>query len=229
MQKSDFNMTPFSASEPRRPRQTRYDGAAVRAWNRRRNAFQSRAGSMVAKIGICMAILACVILIQVFILEERKEEPIVQTSADASDQTGTGSESGDVLGKLRFVSAGGVKSVFNVSQRWDLPVQSSLSELMDDDTMLCLNAKAGDEVAVSASGEVKAIAKDETYGEYVRINHGSDLESIYYNLSDVCVEVGQPLLAKDTLGKVGADGKLYVVIMRTGEKLNPATFLDVEP
>ncbi|MEG1756207.1 MAG: M23 family metallopeptidase [Clostridia bacterium] len=226
MQRDDLNLSPFSASEPRQQYHTHYEGEAFRAWKRRRSGFKNRTGSMLAKIGICMAILGCVVLIQVFLLRNQASEDVVETAGN--DTTGGGTENDDVLGRLRFVSAGGIKSVFSVSQRWDMPVANAKAALLDNDTMLCLTAIAGDPVSVAASGEVRSVAHDETFGDYVRINHGSELESIYYNLNDIRVEEGQPLLAKDTLGLVDADGKLYVEILRTGDKQNPAAYLNVE-
>ena len=79
-----------------------------------------------------------------------------------------------------------------------------------------IGAAAGASVSASAGGEVRAIGEDPALGPYVRIHHGEDLESIYYHLSDIRVEEGQPLLLGDTLGTVPEDGKLYLRVLKTG-------------
>ena len=134
----------------------------------------------------------------------------------------------DVLGRLRFVSNGEVRSVFATSQRWRLPLSSGVRTLQNDETLLCISAQAGDAVSVSAAGEVRAVSHDEKLGDYVRVNHGSELESVYYNLKDVRVEVGQPLLAQDALGTVGDGGALYVAVLLSGAPQNPAEYLDID-
>ena len=226
MQKNDCNLTPFSTYEPQQKRRRDYESESFRTWTRRKREFQARTGSMLAKIGICIAILAAVILLQVFVLNGgQEEEPALETAG--GDLSGATTEEDDVLGRLRFVSVGGVRSVFSVSQRWDLPIKDAAASLGEDDTVLTLAAKAGDVVYLPAAGEVRAIGRDDALGQYVRVSHGSELESVYYNLSDVQVEEGQPLLAKDTLGKLGEDGKLYIRLTRSGAPVNPADYLNI--
>ena len=221
---NDCKLTPFSASEPGGRRRSSFESETFRAWSRRKRRFESRAGSMLAKIGICMAVLLGVVLLQAWVLRGDTGEPAVAADAEPSGQN-DGEE--DVLGRLRFVSAGGVKSVFKVSQRWDLPVISAKSARTEqEDTLLCITASPGAEVRTCAGGEVRALGTDEALGDYVRVSHGNDLESVYYHLNDIQVEKGQPLQARDTLGAVPADGKLYVAVLEAGERLNPASYLD---
>ena len=180
---------------------------------------------MLVKIGFCFAVLGAAVLAQNIILKD-DARAVVEASAEETAPVQE-EESGDVLGRLRFVETGGVKSVFATAQRWSLPVRDSTVALIEDDTLLQMECKTGDTVSVAAAGEVLAVAHDETLGEYVRIYHGSDLESVYYNIDDIRVEVGQPLLAKDTLGTVGDGGKVFVKIMQSGAPQSPGAYLDV--
>jgi murein DD-endopeptidase MepM/ murein hydrolase activator NlpD len=179
---------------------------------------------MWVKIGVCMVVLTGVILFEVFLINRgSEEEPAVQAAA-TEDATGTESE--DTLGRLRFVQAGGVTSVFKVSQRWNAPVSILAKDKLEDNTLLRLTAEPGSAVQASAAGEVVAVSADDELGPYVRISHGSDLESVYYGLSDITVEAGQPLSPMDTLGKVSAGGTLYVRMRRAGSPIDPEDFID---
>ena len=51
---------------------------------------------------------------------------------------------------------------------------------------------------------------------------------MYYHLADVKVEVGQPLLAGDTLGSVAEGGDVYVKVLQAGSPMDPSAFLDLE-
>ena len=218
---SRMDMGPFHTKEP--PRNDRPTHTHNYRSARMRNSYRVKSGSMVVKISICMAVLAAAILLEVFVLNN--DEVVSTVSAEASGGEG---EQDDVLGRLRFVAAGGVKSVFSVQQRWRLPVNAREFQLLEDETLLRIACKAGAAVSVPAEGEVRAIANDETYGINVRIHHGNDLESVYYHLADVKVEVGQPLLAGDTLGSVAEGGDVYVKVLQAGSPMDPSAFLDLE-
>lgn len=210
------------------PERSKTQLASVRRYERVDRAHrrpQTRAGGMLAKIGFCLAVLAAAVLIQNFVLTDGDSRAVVEASTEEKEREN--GESEDVLGRLRFVEAGGAKSVFAVSQRWSMPVASANTTLMEEDTLLQIIGKAGDTVSVSAAGEVRAIAYDDRLGACIRVHHGSDLESVYYNVKDIRVEVGQPLLAGDTLGEVGDTGMLYVAVTQSGEPQLPAAYLDV--
>ena len=225
MPKNDLSMTPFSTFDPQQRERARYQRNTFRAWTRRRERERVRAGSMIAKIGMCLLLLGAVVLVQIFILEQDALEPRRTLEASSSGEAEEENDD-DVLGRLRFVESGAVKSVFAVSQRWLSPVQAGTPSLQKEDTLLCLASKPGETVATAAAGEVRAIASDAVLGDYVRINHGGELESVYYNLADIRVEEGQPLLARDTLGTVGGGGTLYVAVLLSGVPQNPADYLD---
>lgn len=230
-----LNLTPFTAEEPRRratPYETRRtyaprDGQGGRDGMRGMRGMHGKrrvnASSMMAKILICLGILAAVAIGQAVLLNDTNQ--VVETAGSESDG---GDESGDVLGRLRYVSAGGVRSVFRVSQRWESPVEHAKAVLEKDDTLLTLTGTPGEKVSLAAEGVVEGISEDASYGAYVRIDHGNDLESIYYHLTDIRVEKGQPLSAGDTLGKLGEDGKLYLSLQRAGAPLNPTAYFDLQ-
>jgi len=179
--------------------------------------------SMLAKIGACAAVLVLVLVMEVYLSPQ--EPAVMETSAGVTNTDESNSE--ENLGRLQFVDGGGLVGVFAGRSTWHLPVSASEVNLSEEAQLLELRAEAGSEVSLSAGGEVRAIGEDTVLGDYVRIHHGNDLESIYYHLTDICVEKGQPLLLGDTLGKVGSDGLLYLRIYQTGAPQPIEDFISV--
>lgn len=226
MRIDEMEVTSFSTQEPQRRgyAPVRYGRTA-----RGRRTVQTRAGSMLAKIGFCLAVLALAVLAQRYAQNAGTTTRTALTaSTDAGERKDRETEEAeDVLGRLQFVDAGGVRSVFAASQRWNMPVPDGRTHLAENDTLLEITSAAGETVSVAAAGEVRAISNDAALGDYIRIHHGGDLESVYYNLKDIRVEVGQPLLARDTLGLVGDTGVLYVSIAQSGVPQQPEAYLDI--
>lgn len=221
-----LDTTPFETSEFRRRRSGIYANLRRRAANGGRRARRQPAvgASMLVKIGVCAATLVLVLVLELFVFPT--DRSATETGADApaaTDGTGTG----ETPGRLQFVDGGGLIGVFAGSAKWSLPVSAHAAQLLEDDQMLELDADAGAIVSASAGGEVRAIGEDPALGPYVRIYHGEDLESIYYHLSEIRVEEGQPLLLGDTLGTVPEDGKIYLRIYRTGAPQDIESYVDV--
>ncbi len=234
----EMNLNPFTSREPQGQsgRRSAQYAAYTRRTSAQRRAGKPRAGSMWAKIAICIALLAVALLAESLMLRGGKrntaspktEEKTVAASVDGAGETESGDE-GETLGRLRFVGASGVKSVFAVSQRWDMPVAAyTAAKTIEDDTTLYIKAEAGEQIRASAAGEVRTVGSDEVYGAYVRVVSGSDVETIYAHIDGVCVEEGQPVLAGDLLGTVCADGQLYVSVSVGGAPVDPSAYLNLQ-
>ena len=178
-----------------------------------------RGGSMAAKIGLCA--LAAVLALVIRIAERRRTAEEQTVTASASQDTPAET---DALGTLHFVDAGDL-SVLG-PDKWTAPVTASAVELLDDERMLGLTAAAG-EVKNCCLGEVRQVAEDAQLGLYVRIAHGSDLETCYFGLTKALVEPGQVVQAGDTLGTVAAGGTLCMTVRKAGAPQNPVSYVDV--
>jgi len=95
--------------------------------------------------------------------------------------------------------------------------ESNEAETLENGKILRLIADPGTTVCSAAIGQVASIDMDDKYGTTVRVHHGDGRESIYSGLDGVCVEVGQPLLAGDTIGAVDENGALYIAVSEHGE------------
>lgn len=229
MAQKNFTYTPFSAIEPRRADAQAAYRQQRNAYAARQGAVRSRAGSMLVKIGVCAGILALAFALEVWILDPPGGE---RSAAIETDAAANGSDEGDgeALGRLKFVSTGGgVRSVFRVSQRWELPVRRTGDAVLDEQKrLLSVPTDAGSTVTCPAEGRVSAIGTDAVNGTYVRIDHGSDLESVYYHLGSVSVEEGQSLSWLDTLGTADETGVVRIEILRNGISIDPTAYLDTD-
>jgi murein DD-endopeptidase MepM/ murein hydrolase activator NlpD len=82
-------------------------------------------------------------------------------------------------------------------------------------------------VSAAAAGKVRAVGEDEILGRYVRLTHSGDLETIYYGLSDIQVEAGQPLRVYDTLGTLGESGALRLMVLLEGKPQDPGKYMSL--
>jgi murein DD-endopeptidase MepM/ murein hydrolase activator NlpD len=89
-------------------------------------------------------------------------------------------------------------------------------------------APAGTPIAAPAAGTVSLIHDDMFFtGKTVMIDHGHGLASIYAHMSEIEVAEGQVVAAGDTIGRIGATGRvtgphLHWGVSLFGEALDPA-------
>ncbi len=80
---------------------------------------------------------------------------------------------------------------------------------------------------------VSAIAMDYTYGNYVIVDHGKGMTSLYAHMSKIMVERGDMVSAGQTLGLVGQTGlatgpHLHFEIKLNGEPQDPQKYIQVK-
>lgn len=89
-----------------------------------------------------------------------------------------------------------------------------------------LAAAKGTEVAVSGPGVVVRAGKAGSYGNIVVVDHGGQLETRYAHLDEITVKVGQQLASGESVGTVGATGRvtgahLHFEVRRGGKAVDP--------
>ncbi len=77
---------------------------------------------------------------------------------------------------------------------------------------------------------VEATNSRSGYGNYVVIDHGSGLESLYAHMSKVRTEAGEIVTTESVIGEVGSTGRstgnhLHLEIIDQGRKINPLTII----
>lgn len=99
---------------------------------------------------------------------------------------------------------------------------------------LDLEADYGDPVHAAASGRVVSATWEGGFGLKVDLDHGNGYHTWYAHLSKVFVPIGASVRKGQVIARVGATGDatgphLHYQIMRNGEAIDPAPFLDGVP
>lgn len=124
--------------------------------------------------------------------------------------------------------------IFNPYSDGELIKNETLNEWRTHDG-IDIRAAIGSEVCASAQGEVIAVDKDNLWGYYVAIDHGSGYISYYYGLDEnISVKVGDKLMGGDLIGLVGEsnaaelamDAHLHFAIKHNGAWVDPVATLN---
>lgn len=95
-----------------------------------------------------------------------------------------------------------------------------------------LKAEQGTPVKATNRGKVALVADHFFSGLSVFIDHGGGIQSMYFHLSQVFVQVGQVVEKGTTLGQSGSSGRvtgphLHFGIRLNGERVNPINLIEI--
>lgn len=93
-----------------------------------------------------------------------------------------------------------------------------------------IGAQTGSAVVAAAAGEVVISKYSYSAGNYIMIDHGSGIFTIYMHLSKKYYDVGKEVSQGQTIGEVGSTGyatgpHLHFGIRKNGKYVNPLTFV----
>lgn len=91
-------------------------------------------------------------------------------------------------------------------------------------------ADAGTKIHAYAAGKVVKSEMHSSYGNYIKIDHGSGCYSLYAHQSERLKEIGDTVTSGEVIGKVGTTGSstgnhLHFEIWLDSERVNPATYV----
>ena len=92
-----------------------------------------------------------------------------------------------------------------------------------------IGAQSGQAIYAADSGTVATAATNDSYGNYVLINHGGGSATLYAHMSSMAVSAGQNVSKGQVIGYVGSTGwstgpHLHFEIRQNGSTVNPLQF-----
>ena len=93
-----------------------------------------------------------------------------------------------------------------------------------------IGAPTGTPIIAAYAGEVVVATYQAAAGNYIMINHGSNLYTVYMHMSKFNVKVGQSVKQGDTIGLVGSTGNstgphLHFSVRLNGEYVNSGPYV----
>ncbi len=96
------------------------------------------------------------------------------------------------------------------SKQISLPYGERVHPLTQASTLhpgIDIAASKGEMVIAAAAGQVRTVSYDDIYGNFVLIDHGGQLTTLYGQLEEAMVQEGESVTSGQTIGLVGSTGK----------------------
>ena len=89
---------------------------------------------------------------------------------------------------------------------------------------------SGDPIYAAASGTVTIATYSDSAGNYITINHGNGMSTVYMHCTVLKVSVGQQVTQGQTIGLMGTTGNstgvhLHFAVIKGGQYVNPRLYL----
>lgn len=114
---------------------------------------------------------------------------------------------------------------------WEIPMAGNITQGYNPTNHgIDIAGQAGTNVWASKGGKVTRVEYNETYGNFVVVDHGRGLESLYAHLNGIGVRVGWNIVTKARIGTCGSTGNstgphLHFEIRRNGQTVDPMGYL----
>ncbi len=160
---------------------------------------------------------------------KRREEEAARKAAEEAAASGS------------TYSSGPVKNLGNISFIWPCPSSSTISSYFgsreapmegasSNHQGIDISASTGSSIVAAASGEVVIATYSASAGNYVMINHGGGVYTVYMHCSSLSVSEGDEVSQGQKIAAVGSTGystgpHLHFGIRSDGEYINPLGYV----
>ena len=114
---------------------------------------------------------------------------------------------------------------------WEVPMAGNITQGYNQANHgIDIASQAGTSVWASKGGKVTRVEFNEVYGNFVVLDHGRGVESLYAHLGGIGVKVGWDIVTKAMIGTCGSTGNstgphLHFEIRRNGKTVDPMGYL----
>lgn len=164
-------------------------------------------------------------------IKKKEAEEAAKAAAEAAAKKNNNSTS-----KSSTTSSSGGSSL-----RWPCPSSSRITSGFGSRTSptegassnhkgIDISAPTGSSIVAAAGGTVSIATYSYSAGNYVMINHGNGLSTVYMHCSQLLVSAGDTVKAGQTIAKVGSTGystgsHLHFGVRKNGSYVNPSNYV----
>ncbi len=164
-------------------------------------------------------------------IKKKEAEEVAKAAAEAAAKKNNNSTS-----KSSTTSSSGGSSL-----RWPCPSSSRITSGFGSRTSptegassnhkgIDISAPTGSSIVAAAGGTVSIATYSYSAGNYVMINHGNGLSTVYMHCSQLLVSAGDTVKAGQTIAKVGSTGystgsHLHFGVRKNGSYVNPSNYV----
>lgn len=164
-------------------------------------------------------------------IKKKEAEEAAKAAAEAAAKKNNNS-----ISKSSTTSSSGGSSL-----RWPCPSSSRITSGFGSRTSptegassnhkgIDISAPTGSSIVAAAGGTVSIATYSYSAGNYVMINHGNGLSTVYMHCSQLLVSAGDTVKAGQTIAKVGSTGystgsHLHFGVRKNGSYVNPSNYV----
>lgn len=189
---------------------------------------QVRAGSMMAKLSLCLGVLLIALVLELGGVGADRQRAVFAAEGVKEPEPTTREE----LGAIYFVETKGGSPTAEAQNaqvqrvKWTPPVQTDEVTLLREDSVVGFSA-LNTQVSCCCGGQVFAVGEDEDWGKYVRVRSAGDIDAVYYGLEDVKVRAGETVAAGQLLGTVPVGRRVYLSVAEKGAPQDPRGYVSL--
>ena len=127
-----------------------------------------------------------------------------------------------IAGKLKFINAENVLSVFGSGFSLKMPASGAITETFDECGAVVLTTEKGAPVCAAARGTVIGTGVDKTHGAYVMLDHDGGMRTIYMGLGSISALMGDKVAAGRSIGTSG--GQIRFMLEKDGALCDPLEY-----
>ena len=176
-----------------------------------------------------------------------QEAKIVQMEAEIKKKEAEAARKAAAAGKTNNSTAKGntgsttTTSTGSSSLRWPCPASGRITSgfgkrksptagASSNHKGIDISASTGSSIVAAAGGTVSIATYSYSAGNYVVVNHGNGLSTVYMHCSQLLVSAGDTVKAGQTIAKVGSTGystgsHLHFAVRKNGSYVNPSSYV----
>lgn len=164
--------------------------------------------------------------IKAFFVDENNKK--TTENAGGKDEDANGNKYPDNCTASKYVISDNIcrPAKGNISSPFGYRI-NPISDKLSFHTGIDIAANAGENICAAYYGMVEETGADDVFGNYVKINHGNGIETLYAHCSEILVKTGEMVNGGDKIALVGSTGwstgpHLHFSIIIDGIYCNPA-------